>query len=210
MKAVPPRDIVQAVRAELAVPGRYHLTAPSTHPSLLAQLWSWIVEHWDDFWDVVSHRVSLAPAALHVLGDAMVIAFGAVIVVATVHLILRIELEAAARSGAVPLEAPRNAQRYAVAAAQAAASGDYTRAVRLLFIAAVTLLELRGVVRDERSATINELRRELRARDAALELPFLDIARAYTSAAYAEQPLDAQTWERARGAYARLRERATV
>ena len=210
MNAVPPYDIIQAVRAELAVPGRYHLAAPPSQPSLLAQVWSWIVERWTQFWNVVVHRLSLTPGAAHAIGDAMVIVFGAVVVLGVVQILLRMELEAAARGGAVPLEMPRSAQSYAIAAAQAASSGDYTRAVRLLFIAAVTLLELRGVVRDERSATINELRRELRSRDAALEAPFLDLARAYTSAAYAEQPLDANAWEHARLAYTRLREHATT
>lgn len=208
MRPQPPHPIVQAVRAELAVPGRYHLMAPAVHRSLAAQVLAWLSAHWDAFWRAIAQRFGAHGSTLTLIGDVMVVVFGLVIVAAIVQFVLRLEIEAAARSGAVPLSVPRDAQRHAVAAAQAAAAGDYTRAVRLLFIAAVTLLDLRGVVRDERSATINDLRREVTQRGAGLEAPFLDLARAYTSAAYAEQPLDLQTWERAQAAYARLKDQA--
>jgi hypothetical protein len=79
--------------------------------------------------------------------------------------------------------------------------------VRLLFAAAVTLLDLRGVVPEEQSTTINELRFALRERNADAELPFVDLARTYTEAAYAEHPIDAALWERAKTAYESLSER---
>ncbi|MGC2244865.1 MAG: DUF4129 domain-containing protein, partial [Candidatus Aquilonibacter sp.] len=101
------------------------------------------------------------------------------------------------------------AHALAALAAQAASAGDYARAVRLLFIAAVTLLDLRGVVRDERSATVNELRRRLHERDGALEPAFVEIARLYTATAYAQTPVDPDAWLRARAAYDNLAQSAT-
>ena len=66
------------------------------------------------------------------------------------------------------------------------------------------LLDLRGVVHDDPSATVNDLRRALRARNAAAEGPFVDIARAFSSAAYAEERLDEPALNAAREAYDRL------
>jgi hypothetical protein len=91
-----------------------------------------------------------------------------------------------------------------VAASAAARDGDFARAIRLTFIAAVTLLDLRGVMRDERSATINELRRALHDRDDDLDGPFAEIAQLYTAAAYAQAPAGPEAWHRARAAYDEL------
>lgn len=207
MKA-PPHDIVAAVRAELATPGRYHLAPPPVHHSVLVELWRWIVAQWSSFWAMIFRHVPIGHDTAALIGEAIVILCMLAVVFAAVQLTIRLELEEARRTPSVPLSAPRNAQAFAIAAAQAAGSGDYTRAVRLLFIAAVTLLDLRGVVRDERGATINELRREVRARDAQLEPPFMTLARAYTSAAYAEEPLGADAWTRAQDAYTQLKAHA--
>jgi hypothetical protein len=71
-------------------------------------------------------------------------------------------------------------------------------------------LDLRGVVRDERSATINELRRALHERDGALEPAFVEIARLYTAAAYAQIPAGPDAWQRARAAYDHLAASAAI
>lgn len=208
MTAQPPVDIVAAVRAELATPGRYHLGPARTHQSVLGEIWRWIAAHWHAFWANLMRHFPVSRSGATLIGDAVVILCMLAVVFAVVQLLIRLELESAQHAPSVPLRAPRNAQAFAIAAAQAAAGGDYTRAVRLLFIAAVTLLDLRGVVRDERGATVNELRREVRERDARLEPPFVTLARTYTSAAYAEEPLGEDAWTRAQDAYAQLRAHA--
>lgn len=208
MSAQPPRDIVAAVRAELATPGRYHLNVARRHQSIVEEIWRWVAAHWHAFWENLLRHFPVSRGGATLIGDAVVIVCLLAAVFVAVQLLIRLELESAQRAPSVPLRAPRNAQSFAIAAAQAAAEGDFTRAVRLLFIAAVTLLDLRGVVRDERSATINELRREVRARDAQLEPPFITLARAYTSAAYAEEPLGQDAWARAQDAYAQLKAHA--
>jgi hypothetical protein len=208
VSARPPLDIEQTVRAELATPGRYHLTVATAHPSILAEAWEWLAVRWGAFWDSIARHFSMGHGTMTFIGDAMVVVCGSIIVFGAVHLLVRLQIESARRADSVPLERPRNAQTYAIAAADAATAGDYTRAVRLLFIAAVTLLDLRGVVHDQRSATVNDLRREVRHRDAQLEAPFVTLARAYTSAAYAEEPLDEPAWTSAQDAYTQLRARA--
>lgn len=203
-----PAEIVRALRDELATPGRYHLTTPVAHPNPIARAISWVLHqaargvHW--LWQHFGWKHAPGP----IVANTVVVIAGLVLGAVILYLATRIEIERAARSGALPLQAPRNAQRFAIDAAAAADAGDYARAARLLFIAAVTLLDLRGVVRDERSATVEELRRELVARDAALEAPFAELSRAYTRAAYAQEPPDAAMWSSMQHAYARLRERS--
>ena len=131
------------------------------------------------------------------------------IAVVVAHLLLQLQYERTRRERAIALAPARSAHALAVAAAQAANAGDYARAIRLMFMAAVTLLDLRGVVRDERSATINELRRALHERDGELEPAFVEIARLYTAAAYAQTPAGPDAWERARDAYDQLAASAT-
>ena len=65
-------------------------------------------------------------------------------------------------------------------------------------------LDLRGVVPDERSSTVGDIRRRLLARDRSLVAPFNDVASAFVVSAYAERPIEASQWEKARAAYAAL------
>jgi len=207
----PPVNIVTAVREELAVPGRYHLTAAApAHRSLVAEILQWLWDRWTDLFRALTSHIKIGPAGTSLIGDAVVvvcvIAVGAIVA----HLLLQLQYERSRRDPAVALTPVRSAHAFAAAAAAAAAAGEYARAIRLTFIAAVTLLDLRGVVRDERSATINELRRALRARNEELDGPFAEIARLYTAAAYAQMPTGSDAWQHARNAYDRLAASAGV
>ncbi|HVA27755.1 MAG TPA: DUF4129 domain-containing protein [Candidatus Baltobacteraceae bacterium] len=210
MNAHPPHDIVRAVRTELATPGRYHL-----HPTLLRERQSWFtiafryvaqavarLEH------AIASRVHVGAGATSAIGDLLLL--GALLGVGFVaaRLLLSMQLEREMRDVHALLPA-RSAQALARAASDAAERGDYARAIRLLFAAAVVLLDLRGVVADDESATINELRRSLRARDSQAESPFAAIAGVYTAAVYAEHRIDEGAWASARDAYARLTEVAS-
>ena len=208
MISPPPHDIVRAVRSELAWPGRYHL-----HPSVVAQrswfeqLFGWLYDRWQDFEQALSSRIKLGPVGATILGDLLILAAVALVAVVAAQLLMTLQAERAQRAEAVEIGSARNAHLLARAATDAAGRGDYMRAIRLLFAAAVTLLDLRGVVRDDASATVNELRRALRARNAQADEPFVAIARAYTSAAYAEERLDERAWVDASRAYGELVQR---
>jgi hypothetical protein len=203
-------DIVAAVRAELAVPGRYQLTNPAPHHrSLLGQAFQWLLDRWRDLFHILFSHIKIGPQGTSLIGDAVIVLCVVAIAAIGAHLLIQLQDERSRRERVVALAPARSAHAFVVAATSAADAGDYAHAIRLLFIAAVTLLDLRGVMRDERSATINQLRRALRARHDDLDRPFAEIARLYTDAAYAQTPAGADAWQRARIAYDHLVTSAT-
>lgn len=205
----PPHDIVRAVRTELAIPGRYHLhPATAARPSWLELAVRWVADAFGRFERLLSARLHLSPAQSSVIGDAVVIACVTLVAFVAARMLIAMQLERG-RFQPQMLGSSRSAQALSRAAQEAALSGDFVRAIRLIFAASVVMLDLRGVVADDESATVNELRRALRARASAAEPPFSEIARAYTDAAYAERGVDADTWARAQAAYARLAESAS-
>ncbi|MGB6987050.1 MAG: DUF4129 domain-containing protein [Candidatus Aquilonibacter sp.] len=198
----PPTNIVTAVRAELAVPGRYHLMSPrAEHQSLAGRILQWLWDRWSDIFRALTSHIKIGPRGTSLIGDLVVVVCVVAIAAIAAHLLVQLQYERGRRERAIALAPARSAHALAAAALAAANAGDYTRAIRLTFIAAVTLLDLRGVMRDERSATINELRQRLHERDEELDGPFAEIARLYTVAAYAQTPPGSQAWQRARAAY---------
>jgi hypothetical protein len=173
-------------------------------PSFLGQLFQWVWVHVADFFHALFGRVHVAGGALSIAGIAIVVVCVLALIAVSVSLALRLQLERTRASRVAPIAPVRSAQAYANDAARAAAQGDYARAVRALFIAAVVSLDVNGMVADDSGATVNELRRALAMRHAGLVPAFSDIARAYTSAAYAEMPLDRDAYERASSAYAQI------
>jgi hypothetical protein len=208
--SAPTTNIVEAVRAELAVPGRYQLsTGRIEHRSLLDQIFQWLWDRWSALFHALFSHIKIGPQGTSLIGDAVIVLCVVAIAAIGAHLLVQLQDERSRRERAVALAPARSAHAFALAATAAANAGDYAHAIRLLFIAAVTLLDLRGVMRDERSATINQLRRALHARHGALDQPFAEIARLYTAAAYAQTPAGADAWQRARTAYDQLVTSAT-
>ena len=199
--SVPPANIVATVRAELAVPGRYHLTSAPVQRSLLDQLLQWVWDRWSEIFRALTSHIKIGPQGTSLIGDALIVLCVVAIGAIGAHLLVQLQYERSRRERVVALSSARSAHAFAMAAVAAANAGDYARAIRLTFIAAVTLLDLRGVMRDNRAATINELRHTLHERDGKLEGPFAEIARLYTAAAYAQTPAGPDAWQRARAAY---------
>ncbi len=202
----PPHDIVRAVRSELARPGRYHLHdhAAIREKSWLEIVFQWIYDRFMDFQHLLASHIKIGATGASIIGDVMIgLAVAAVALVAA-RFLMTLQEEETARTETTALASARSASVLARAASDAAANGDYARAIRFLFAAAVTLLDLRGVVRNEASATVNDLRHALHERNARADEPFVTIARAFTTAAYAERRLDEDSWNDASAAYARL------
>jgi len=203
----PPHDIVRAVRDELATPGRYHLHASAAppHRSWFESALNYIGDQFSRLIQAIASRTHFGPSANAALGDVAILVALLVVGYLAARLLLSLQVE---RDGyaVMPLHGTRSAQALARAASESAERGDYAHAIRLLFAAAVVLLDLRGVVADNESATVNELRRSLRARGSEAERPFATLAGAYTAAAYAERGVDANAWSGARDAYTRLTE----
>lgn len=200
-----PHDIVRAVRQELAWPGRYHLhVTRGEQRSWLQIAFQWIWDRWLELERAIATHIHVGPTGATLLGDGLILAAVVIFGYVAARLLMSIQAEHLQAVEAYEIGSQRSAHLLARAAADAAQAGDYARAIRLLFAAAVTLLDLRGVVRDDASATINELRRALRERSADADGPFLTIARVYTAAAYAEERIDENAWNGAQSAYAAL------
>lgn len=198
-----------AAAAELAHPGRYDLVPPKTaarQKSLWERALDWIGKQWDRLWNALFGKVKVSQNERGAFGDLALAIVLLALIVAVVRLLAGVQIERASRRGGAheALGAQRSARALYWEAAALADRGDYAHAVRVLFMAAVTALDLRGVMHDDAGATVGELRRELRARDARLAEPFDRVAGSFVAAAYAEAPIGDADWRRARDAYADL------
>lgn len=196
----PPIDPALAARDELATPFRYHLTAA---PPAGESVWQRIANAVDDFLSRIFAHVHPGSGGAVVVWVVLALAAGL-----CAFLVARIVVARARRGSrtadimALPDE---DEAALAHAADDAARRGDMTAAVRLLLRAAVRLLDVRGTLDDDASATVGELRDEVRRREAPVAMSFDEIATAYVTSIYAQHPIDTSAWHRARGAYDLLR-----
>lgn len=203
----PPANLKALVAAQLATPGRYQLVtqkAAVERTPLWLQFWNWMRDRWNDLWRAAFGRVRLGSGGAVAVGDALMAGVALLLVVVGYRLLSGLAVERRAAARAERLETARDAAELYAAACTLARAGDYARASAALFAAAVAGLSARGLVRDDRSATVGDLRRTLRAGSDALVSPFDDVASAFVAGAYAERPLAVAEWERARASYLRL------
>ena len=197
------------MRTELAVPGRYQLRAAAVeaHASWWQLFAIWLGDRWNEFAHRFFPHLRVNAHTASIAGDVVVLLCVVIVAFTAAQLLSSLQLARERRASIGTLQSSaRSAHALVVAAMREAENGAYGSAVRLLFAAGVTLLDLRGVVHDERSTTINEVRRLLRVRNASAEVPFIDLACIYTNVAYAERPVNAALWEDAKAAYERLSE----
>ncbi len=136
------------------------------------------------------------------IGDVLLLIVGAVFLVVVVRLLRNLQLaRSEARSRSEPLATPPDPQSLYRDACDAANRGDYGGAALLLFAATVALLDGRGALRANRSATVGDLRRTLRAGNAALVAPFDAVAAPFVERAYGERAIEEPQWHRARTAF---------
>lgn len=199
---------MRAVRDELAVRGRYQLAEPAQtfHPTWYQLFFLWVGDRFNDVIAWLAAHVHVGREGSGIAGAIVLLLSVAIVGFAGARLLMALQVSRDRRFGASAPFAPplRSARALLGAAVRAADANNFDRAVRLIFAAAVALLDLRGVISDDDGATINELRRALRLRDADAERPFATIARAYVSAAYAEARTGPEEWTAARDAYAAL------
>lgn len=203
----PPADLNRLVAAELSVRGRYRLeterpAVARTSPWL--EFWAWVRDRWNDLWRAAFGRVRLGSGGVVVAGDALMAFVALLLLVVTFRLLSGLAIERRAGARAQRLDSSRDASAIYATACAFARAGDYARASAALFAAAIASLSARGVVRDDRSATVADLRRTLSAGDDALVVPFDEVASAFVAGTYAERPLAMAEWERARASYLRL------
>lgn len=168
---------------------------------------------WDVFWHRVddffgalirafSHSVPVAPGVSAALGDLLIIAAAAAVLVFGVRLALRSAREYGRAAPLDPAVRELSARALYSAALRAASTGSYAAAIVLLFRSALAAMEMQHVLDDVPSRTVNEWRREVRRSAPALSGAFDSIASAFTSVAYAGSPATETQWKNARDAFA--------
>lgn len=166
---------------------------------------SWLGDRWDRLWRSLSKRVHFSERTANGIGWALLAVVSFILVWVAVRLLVNLQLvRSRKRLNAQPLQTPIDPQVLYQEARDAAGRGEYGRAALQLFAATVALLDLRGAVSGNRSATVGDLRRELRSSDASLVAIFDAIAGPFVQTAYAERAVDVSQWERAERGYSRL------
>jgi hypothetical protein len=194
-----------AAQRELATPGRYHLStkiAPPPAQPWYQQIWDWVQEQFKKLWDSLYGRVHIGSGGTVAIGELLIGLAILALVFGVIRLLAEYQIDRRKRSVAVEaLRAPQDARVLYERAHAAARKGDFAAASRLLFAASVVALDLRGVVTEDPSATVGDLRRVLRAREAGLVPPFDAVSAPFIASAYAERPIETADWERARDAF---------
>ncbi|HTX59117.1 MAG TPA: hypothetical protein VMH02_05515 [Verrucomicrobiae bacterium] len=197
-------DLAAMAARELAAPGRYHLTEAPQRPrtSWWARFWTWIAEQLRKLFSALFGRAHISRGGAAAIGDVLIALAAAVLLFAVWRLLAQLQFaRERGRTSAEALAEPLDARAFFARAQAAASAGDLALASRLLFVAAVLALDLRGAVANDPSATVGDLRRALRARDAALLGAFDAVAGPFVCSAYAERPVAPSDWARARAAF---------
>ena len=206
----PPAVLLRSLAAaELATPGRYALTetAPKAKPppTWWQRLLQWVRDRLTALWETLFNRIHIGRSGAATIGDVLIALAAVVLLVVAWRLLSELTFERLSFTRSTALESDRaRAQELYERACAFALDGNYTMAARLLFSATVAGLDVRGIVRDDRSSTVGELRTALDSREPALVAAFNDVASAFVAGAYAERPVEAREWERARDGYVLL------
>lgn len=190
---------------ELSVPGRYHLRDAVAAPRAKTwweRLMDWLGDRWNALINALFGRARVNPKVAGAVGDIVIALLVLAVAAAAVRIVV-VYGRRSRRAGSVRALAPdADAATLYAMAAKRADRGEFAAASQLLFRATLALLDVRGTLRDDASATVGEIRRRLPARDVVSA--FDAIARLFVAGTYAERPLDAAQWERARDAYLAL------
>ena len=214
--AIPAAELRARIQHELRTPGRYWRYGVNEKPTVRNKPWwqiltRWVTDRWDDLWNALRKRIHVGKRGGTIVGDGLILLALLVLGVLGARLIAAVQFRRDDRRVALSsLETQRSAHALYMRASAAADRGDFSTAVRWLFAAAVTLLDLRGVMHDDASATVNELEDELLARGEAIRAPFVAIADTFTVAAYAEKPVGIDAWTHVSRAYEALSRSAVV
>lgn len=196
----PPHD-AHALAARILAGSGFHVRAMRPPSRTWWDVpWQWLLDRLNDLGTALGKNVHLSKGASIAIGDVL-IAVVALGLVAVIVILLRNAMRAQEAAGDAPASPRAAAEEFLTRSLHAANSGDFSSAVVLLFLASLRLLDVRGVVADDPSFTVNECRREVRRRASAASAPFDVLARAFTAALYAGLPADAESWLAARAAY---------
>lgn len=208
-KPVEPRADLQALaQRELSAPS-YRLKAPVVatvrgEPWWL-RAWDAFSDWWSKLWRTLFAHARLGRRTTLAIGDLLIALVALVLIVVAFRLVRELQIERSrANRNAQPLTELPDAATLHRRACEAAARADYGAAALLLFAATIALLDKRGAIALTSSATVGELRRDLRTRDAALLEPFDTVAAPFVQRAYADRHITLDEWASARKAFEAL------
>ena len=174
-------------------------------PSLWDQIWSWLGDHLGWLLHPLVHVLAKSSKAGTVIGVILTIA--ALLALAYVVFRLAFALARGPRATQTsarirPLHVRLSAAEARAAAADAAARGDYARAIAALFAAALAELDERAVVTFDATRTPGEYRRLVRGARQRAAPPFDELSEGFVRAAFGDVPVGRADFEAAERALA--------
>jgi hypothetical protein len=203
--AAAPPDLHALAQRELNA-ARYRLTEPSfvaSEPWWVRAI-DWLGDRWQQFIGSIFRRVHISQRQAVGIGDALLVLVGIALLSVVVSIVRNVRLRRTVRVAAEPIASSLSSRALYNQACDAASRGDYGVAALLLFGAMVALLDRGGAVAGSRSATVGDLRRDLRLANAKLVVSFDAIAAPFVERAYAERAVSAPQWQQARAAFDNL------
>jgi hypothetical protein len=198
----PHGDPDAVVRHVLAQPA-YRLTTQSTNvapqPSLLEIAWNWLVQH---VLNPLFGPIARALGAAHNAGTAAGVLLVIVALLALAFVVVRLALAFGRRGGRAsesavsPLgELAFGATDWRLVAREAAARGEYGRAIAALWAAALVVLDERALVSLDPARTPGEYRRLVRRLRAPAAAPFDTLGERFVYATFAAGEASARDFE---------------
>lgn len=191
-----------------AVLARRIVSEPRFHHHLTEGVgfWQWVSQRSGDVLKGIAHMLGLHayPGATADIGTALLIGALAVVAICTARLLRSVVRSPPAQTKITRTPLANNVPDYYAQSLQLAASGEYTNALRLLFHAALLLLDSRGVLRQAPAWTIGECRSNVRGCAPRSTSAFDTLAEPMNDLLYGGGGITPAQWQRARAAYADL------
>ncbi len=183
---------------------RMHLAAPA-RKTWWDAVTAWLADRWKQLIDAFAAHVHVGAKTSVAAGDVVLALAACVVLIVTVRL-LSGAVRDANHNVRVPREnlPPRTAEALYAQSVRCAELGEYAAAIALLFRAGLGALDVRGIVHDEPSRTVNECRMQVRAHAPRAAAPFEALAWVFTAVVYADARVTAGQWDAAHRAYAQL------
>ena len=195
--ARPALDPAAVARSVLAQPRfRIQVEAPA-HRTWWDALHDWLGDRWNDLMQLLSRNVHVGTKTGAAFGDILLVALVALVVIVAVRLLWNTVRVGTVRDMPARPGAHEDAATLHARSLAAAERGDYAHAILLLFRAALAALDIQGLLYDDPSRTVNECRREVRAKAPALAAPFDAIALPFADALYGDRTITQAQWRAA-------------
>jgi hypothetical protein len=201
--AFEPRHDIAATTASILADRAYRAAATSAAPEPKQSFWAkWLTDALKRIAQMFAGLVN-ATQGVPFLGTIFATVLVALAVLGLAYVGFKIaeglvfRRRAIATTEGEPLTTNATVDQLRSAAVEAAGAGNYARAVALLFHASLVLLDRAGKVAYDPARTAGEYRRVVRRKVQWVSTEFDALARIFTAAAYAQDPIEKPAWEQA-------------